>query len=868
MAGKKQDKSYGIDYAFYQQLWQFYSLNRGKIRSRYNRLTKKFLDYNDRTENHQAYLRTPQFEALEMYVFLKEFMGNAQVYEIFDEWRRRTGHFEEASYYAVEAKGQLNFFATASEELMDYAFTKMKEVHESYPNYIYALTMGLGKTTLMATCIFYEFLLANKDPKNPLYCHNALVFAPDKTVLNSQEEIRTLDKSLVVPKEYVPLLDTHICFHYLDDGNATLQIQDGSNFNIIISNTQKIILKKRHTEANEAERLFDEPNIKIPGIDLYDDDEEIDEDNLIYNQRFRKICRLPQLGVYVDEAHHLFGTDLLKEQTSLRATINAIAKKTKSLVACYNYTGTPYVQNHLLPEVVYAYGLADSIAHNYLKEARPLGYDNVKGEDFIREVITQFWEQYGGKTYDGLNPKIALYASTIDEAVNQLRPLVEKVIADLGLSADSILVNVGDEKYTKEADWRMFRYELDKVGSEGNRKQFLILVEKGKEGWNCKSLFSVVLYRKPKSTIFVLQATMRCLRAITEIQQKATIFLSKENYDILNDELNKNFNVDVSSLENAAAKKRKHVFVKVLPPPRVITLKQVFHKHTLEPIEYSGPVTFGLAELDLEKYKSYKYSKISLSSAGEAKVEDVSYIQSNRHFSAYMLTAEVGNYLHQLPCSHIHRVLVEATDGLDVILEKVNQFNDILYDVVIPRIFQAFFRVKTELVTKDMKITLLKPPHEHEYYEFSANEDMLVTIQTPWAHAHIAKSFHADTYCFDSKPEYECFRQYLFSEKVKHVYFTGMFTSQNQSDLAIPYVDPESQCLRHYYPDFLVEMEDGSYQLIEIKGDNMIDNATVQAKSKAAEEIAVASKMHYRMICGSTVMHSNVLEEKNTAELL
>ena len=228
----------------------------------------------------------------------------------------------------------------------------------------------------------------------------------------------------------------------------------------------------------------------------------------------------------------------------------------------------------------------------------------------------------------------------------------------------------------------------------------------------------------------------------------------------------------------------------------------------------------------------------------------------------------MGNYLH-LPCAHIHQVLTEATDGLNVIMEKVNQFNDILYDVVIPRIFNAFFRVKTELVTKDVDITLLKQPHEHEYYEFSANEDLVVTSQTLWAHIHVLKSFHADTYCFDSKPEYECFRQGLDSAQVKRIFFTGMFTSQSQSDLAIPYVDPESKCLRHYYPDFLVEMENGSYQLIEIKGDDKINDAVVQEKSKAAEEIAVASKMIYRMIAGSTVMHSNVFEPKtNQAELL
>lgn len=86
-----------------------------------------------------------------------------------------------------------------------------------------------------------------------------------------------------------------------------------------------------------------------------------------------------------------------------------------------------------------------------------------------------------------------------------------------------------------------------------------------------------------------------------------------------------------------------------------------------------------------------------------------------------------------------------------------------------------------------------------------------------------------------------------------------MFTS-NQGDLSVQYYDPESKRLRKYYPDFLALMEDGSYQLIEVKGDNKIDDEVVLAKKAAAEEMAVASGVHYLMYAGSTLMKSNVLE--------
>ena len=107
------------NFSFSQQLWYYYSTNRGKIRSRYNDLTRKFLAYNDSVENPHAFLRKPQFEALEMYVFVKEFMNNKQVYEMFDDWRHRRDRFSDASYYAVDKGGQIRLFDAPTEKQTD-----------------------------------------------------------------------------------------------------------------------------------------------------------------------------------------------------------------------------------------------------------------------------------------------------------------------------------------------------------------------------------------------------------------------------------------------------------------------------------------------------------------------------------------------------------------------------------------------------------------------------------------------------------------------------------------------------------------------------------------------------------------------------
>lgn len=856
--------TYDSDFSFHEQLWFFYSENRGKIRSRYNDLTRKFLSYNDKDENKNAFLRKPQFEALEMYVFIKEFMNNAQVYELFDDWRNKRNRFSEASYYS---NGQLRLGDALTEKQTDVLFKQMKKYRESYPNYIYALTMGLGKTILMGTCIFYEFLLAKKYPKDKRFCHNALVFAPDKTVLQSLREIMIFDKTKVVPPEYARVLDSNIKFHFLDESGTVLHTIDDSDFNIIISNTQKIIIKKKRKEATPGEVLFGSNSSLLSAVYGGDDSEDDawDDSTLMDNQRFKKLCRLPQLGVYVDEAHHLFGADLEKQirssganKTSLRDTINLLAANT-SIVACYNYTGTPYVKNQLLPEVVYAYGLRESIWNGYLKDADPIGFENVKSDEFLNATVTKFWQKYGGIIYDNLNPKLAIYAANVEEAVNEVVPALEEILTRLEIPTTSILLNVGDSKYTKDEDIRNFN-NLDVPGSEGNEKQFVVLVEKGKEGWNCRSLFGVALYRSPKSKIFVLQATMRCLRAITDERLTATVFLSKENYDTLDDELHKNFNMEISDIKNTSTDDRHKYQVRVLPPPRSIRLKRVWHEYTVSSKEYSTPVDFGLAGADLSKYSSVMYERDSIANDTSTKQSNADEYQVKMQYSAFSLAGEVARYLN-ISSILAAKILREAQDGMDVILADVNQYNAVLDDIIIPTIFHALFDVTAIQKTEDRDVVLLREPKDAAYYEFSAKDDLVITNKYPgFTPDEVLKSFHADTYCFDSLPEKECFFQYIKSAKVQEVYFTGMFTS-NQGDLSVYYYDPESGRIRQYYPDFLAKMKDGTYQLIEVKGDNKIDDVVVQAKKEAALEMAAASGIKYEMYAGSTIMKTHILED-------
>ncbi|VVN19804.1 hypothetical protein PS631_04320 [Pseudomonas fluorescens] len=873
--------SASLDFAFFQFLWQFYQANRGAIRQNYKELTRKFLDFNNPEKNPRAFLRQPQYEALETYVFLKEFLANAKVEEIFKHWFEKQGRFADRAEGGMVSgsAGQVDLFDKITQDQYKSVFAAMRKNSRAYPNYIFALTMGTGKTILMATCIFYEFLLGNKFEKDARYCHNALVFAPDKTVLQSLKEIESFDLTRVVPPEYVNFLTTHLRFHFLEEAGTSLDTLDRSRFNIIVSNTQKIILKRKHKEKTSAEKLFgatgetlSATGIYAEAADLYNFDQPEEEGELTTNQRFEKLRRLEQLGIYVDEAHHAFGKTLAKDMgvgaketdTSLRTTIDILAASLSAagtrVVACYNYTGTPYVGREVLPEVVYAYGLKEAVNKGFLKKVTLHGYANTRTDEFVDIAIETFLKESGDLRPEGLLPKLAFFAATVEELTEELKPAVERALLKYGIPISRILVNVGDSKITTNDDIR----EFNRLDTEGSEKQFILLVNKGREGWNCRSLFGVGLFREPKSKVFVLQATMRCLRSIGEAQHTGHVFLSDDNLNTLNDELQQNFRISADELQKVA-KDKERVEIRVVEPAVKIKLVRVRKLYQMREKAIGSGQKLGLDRTDqenwstlVEKYRLIETQQDGLTAADAARASDsrtfdLTLRREKRAFSQLSLVAEVSRYLNRSPLE-IEELLDATSEGIEELVAITNEFNELLYDEIIPRLFRLLFDLDEYEKKDEYEVDLIKMP-ANGYYEVSATKDKIVRMHdVKIEDEERAKSFHLDTYCFDSGSENWLFWDLLREQRVKKIYFTGMLT-HGQSDFFIQYIDPDSRTVRSYYPDFIFQREepDGSlkYVIVEVKADNQIEDAVVQAKKDFAQQIAVASGMEYRILKSS-----------------
>jgi type III restriction enzyme len=899
---------------FFDLLTEFYRQHRKAIRRDYPQVLRAFLDHNDpRVTSRQASarrgaepLRVAQFEALEIYVFLKQAAGSAPVYELFDQWyearpgtvfeRREARGFDTdrhaqqailfredqrvtAAWRELRARMQRVAEDRAAEE---GAATKGKAPAPVTPSYIFALSMGVGKTRLMGLCILYEFLMARRFPTDERYAHNAIVFAPDTTVREALREIEGMDFAAYLQESERGGLPVEIKTRVLDDDVTSLQLHDGGDFHIVISNVQKILVKQQHKAKPAAAKLLSQPQLPLStptGAFAAADELELLEDDkdLVFNQRFKKLLRAPNLGIYIDEAHHAFGAEMAvnigdvagkAKETAFRRTVRLLNAKLRAagsrVVGTFCFTGTPYAEGKVLSEVVFAYSLAQAIGDQILKRCRLDSYANVKDQGFIDDVINDFAAKVGplgasaGRRYEGMLPKLAIFAAGIEEARDELRPMVEAAVARHGLSASAVLVNTSEASADEE---RAFR-RLDTPESE---HQVVILVGKGKEGWNCRSLFGVALFRNPHSRVFVLQATMRCLRSIeAPIQHTGNVYLSEANRKILEEELLANFQLSLNGLQSAGRERGSARPVRVNPPPVKITLRRVRMNWELFERKSESPASVGLGRLDPDWVERYHVTKTVVDNAltlspSKMIVEDITARAQTAAWNDYQLVAECARYLNRSPLE-IERVLQGSVEGLDLIVTRVNQYNDLVWDALIPNLFSYFFELRPKIEKENVEEVFLTPGYRHEdgremrekvEFLFQASEHLVVgpgNKELAQLKGKMPKTFHVDPYCFDSGSELKAFLALVQEKGVREVYFTGMFTS-GQAEFVLRYIDPEAKTVRSYYPDFVVHTDGGGWVLLEVKADNQLLDPVVRAKAEAGREAAATqNNMRYALL--------------------
>jgi uncharacterized membrane protein len=444
-------------------------------------------------------------------------------------------------------------------------------------------------------------------------------------------------------------------------------------------------------------------------------------------------------------------------------------------------------------------------------------YSRVKTEEFVRDVVRRFREAYGEERREGLLPKMAVYCTTIRELEDEFRPLLEKALVELGVLTEKILVN---HSQVDDDAVRRFR-ELDTPRSP---HQFILLVGKGTEGWNCRSLFATALYRRPHSRVFLLQSSMRCLRSIGDMPQTAGVFLSTENRRVLEKEIEANLGTSMETLQRQRNKRR--VTINVLKAKKV-RLKKPVTRIVQRQRANVGHLAFELDELDLGQYEPL----VTVTEGLEMLTRETQEVyRVQRHYTVYSLVEQVARFTG-LPCLEIERILRESDAGLEGVLNYVNRENALLHDVIIPEIQHALFEYDMESGSSEEQVELARnfPVDRH------ISEDQERLVARPDGGRE--RSYHLDHYIFDSGDERRLFEMLLTHEQVEEIYFTGGITDPAHNEFYVEYYDELAGRWRRYFPDFYLKLAEDGWMVIEVKREDQVEHPNVKAKDAAAREV-------------------------------
>ena len=579
-------------------------------------------------------LRDAQIDAIKTYLFLKIACQGKPLWQLFAE-----GEFNETDVDAEEINAEARDVMTKNPAALAlYQYSRQKDrngkqiapeleqfirhhareidyekvlkdifYQVTYSDYLFSLPMGAGKTYLMAAFIYIDLYFAQNEPHNPIWAHNFLILAPSglkSSIVPSLRSIQNFDVTWLFPAATAMQLKRLVKFEILDEQKSARKsnvIRNPNAFKInqhwdggtmmglvAITNAEKVILDRWEEKDKD-------PN-------CFSDDERRQLE--VANELRNMIGIIPSLSIFIDEVHHASDGEI-----KLRQVVTEWATLGCNFCNVLGFTGTPYlekaekvtlggsfnIKNTNITNVVYFYPLMEGI-DNFLKRPE-VKFTNHDMLTIVRSGVYEFLDKYKDTTYaDGTCAKLAVYCGQIPTLEEEIYPLVSEIVTEYGLNPAEVILKrhkgsnsskAGARKYAEpegsEAAFAMLDSPTSKI-------RIVLLVQIGKEGWDCKSLTGVVLPHEgacPKN--MVLQTSCRCLRQVVRgEQEKALVWMNRWNADKLNKELKQQQNITLQefSKKPEPAKKRIERFSRMdkqqVPPIDFFQLKVEYETQVIE----------------------------------------------------------------------------------------------------------------------------------------------------------------------------------------------------------------------------------------------------------------------------------------------
>ncbi|MCF2582811.1 DEAD/DEAH box helicase family protein [Bacteroides caecigallinarum] len=857
-------------------------------------------------------MRDAQIEAIKIYLFLKIACGNRPLWKLFIEGRFNSLDFNSMEL-TVEARKVLTTNKAAA-ALMEYSLLTDKDGNQlapemekvirqqsenidyeetfkqifygvNYTDYLFSLPMGAGKTYLMAAFIYLDLYFAVNEPGNPAFAHNFMVLAPSglkSSIIPSLKNIQEFDPTWIIPEPTASNLKRMIKFEILDEQKSAKKSNLVRN-----PNAQKI---NNHQPLDDLMGLVAITNAEKVILDRIGKDEDpalFDKEELtkirIANELREIIGRIPHLSVFIDEVHHAADGEIKLRQVVEEWTAQ------HSFCGVLGFSGTPYlekaekvtladsfvIKNTDLSNVVYYYPLIQGVG-NFLKVPEVKFADN-DTETIVRNGVKEFLDRYRDTVYEnGTCAKLAIYCGQIETLEETVFPLVSSIVSEYGLSPTETILKYhgGNKSYPQPEDSET---EFASLDTDFSNIRIVLLVQIGKEGWDCKSLTGVILPQKGVCPMnMVLQTSCRCLRQVVKnADETALIWLNKFNADTLNKQLKQQQNISLQELNRGKHKKQimierfpRTTLLKV-PPIDFYQLKVSYQTLTTEEYPHTDEKLTDekiLTEADVALIHRQDLSGNILGHY-MAETEEGEYISFRRWL--YLITKESFRTLPPENLKRHEEALRKIFERITIKDESGNTRYDNSYDQSNIRslIRKAFvpkrdFTVREEIVPCDaslLQIERLVSPIsvENDKPFYPSQEDVKTIIDwdenaqdkvlSPEELALIEKmkqmgyrmpepadphperkqTYHYLPYRFDSGLEREFFKDSILpylKDKPLEIYFNGDDSLTEFKIDCYKQVGKEWTYIGKYVPDFLLlsRKDDGTIHriiIIETKGE-------------------------------------------------
>lgn len=530
---------------------------------------------------HQHKMRDAQIESIKTYLFLKIECQNRPLWELF-----ASGKFNSTNVDDLEVnKATREILASnpAALALWEYAsksdengnvnspkiLTAIKKAPDSidyvsvikdlfsnvsYPDYLFSIPMGAGKTYLMAALIYLNLYFALAEPDNPIFAHNFILFVPSglkSSIVPSLKDIQNFNPVWILPDPVASQLKNLIQYEWLQESSSASKSNIVKNPNarkismqiakpnlmglVAVTNAEKVILDRVDKDFNiDASILKSLPK----------EERKEYEATLQANELREQIGFIPGLCILIDEVHHASDNQKLRKvvnkwmvQSNFNSVLGFSGTPNMNPAAKIKITDALSVKCSQYANVVTFYPLIKGIG-NFLK-IPVVRHSNLDSTEIISRGLREFFDSYADTIYsNGVSAKVAVYAPSIAVLEEEIYPAACALCAEMGINPTETILKYhkGNSSYKVDED---AQFEFSTLDSPLSKKRIILLVGIGREGWNCKSLTGVILSQRnacPQN--MVLQISCRCLREVDNAHKEtALIWLNKFNAEKLNQQL-------------------------------------------------------------------------------------------------------------------------------------------------------------------------------------------------------------------------------------------------------------------------------------------------------------------------------------------